>query len=81
MHLIWSVLTGLVVGLIAHTITRGRDPGDLSITAALGMGGALASTYAGDALGVYQAGESVELIGAVIGAALLLVAHQLAAHR
>jgi uncharacterized membrane protein YeaQ/YmgE (transglycosylase-associated protein family) len=45
------------------------------------MGGALASTYAGDALGVYQGRESVELIGAVIGAALLLVAHQLAAHR
>jgi uncharacterized membrane protein YeaQ/YmgE (transglycosylase-associated protein family) len=39
----------------------------------LGIGGSIAATYGGQALGVYKVGESAGFIGAVIGAVVLLI--------
>ena len=43
----------------------------------LGIGGSLAATYGGQALGIYHAGEGAGFIGAVIGAVILLVIYGL----
>ncbi|MNE92759.1 Transglycosylase associated protein [compost metagenome] len=43
------------------------------MTILLGIGGAIAATYGGQALGIYQAGQGAGFIGAVIGAVVLLV--------
>jgi uncharacterized membrane protein YeaQ/YmgE (transglycosylase-associated protein family) len=72
MHLIWTILIGFVAGLIAKAITPGSGPGGFFLTSALGIGGALASTYLGKALGWYQPGQSAGFIGAIVGAIVLL---------
>jgi uncharacterized membrane protein YeaQ/YmgE (transglycosylase-associated protein family) len=43
------------------------------MTILLGVGGSIAATYGGQALGIYQVGETAGFIGAVIGAVVLLV--------
>ena len=77
MHLIWTILIGFVAGLVARAITPGAGPTGFFLTAALGIGGSLAATYNGQALGFYQAGNTAGFIGAVIGAIILLVAYHL----
>ena len=41
------------------------------------IGGSLAATYGGQALGIYKAGEGAGFIGAVIGAVILLVIYNM----
>lgn len=77
MHLIWTILIGFVAGLVAKMLTPGGGPGGFFITAALGIAGSLAATFLGQATGLYAAGQSAGFIGAVIGAALLLLAYHL----
>lgn len=77
MHLIWTILIGFVAGLVAKMLTPGGGPGGFFITAALGIGGSLAATFLGQATGLYAAGQSAGFIGAVIGAALLLLGYHL----
>ena len=78
MHLIWTILIGFVAGLIAKAITPGAGPGGFFLTAALGIGGSLAATFIGQALGWYQPDQSAGFIGAIIGAALLLIVYHFA---
>ena len=73
MELIWTILIGFVVGLLAKFLTPGRDPSGFFITAAIGIGGSLLATFLGRALGFYSPGEPAGFIGAVIGAVILLV--------
>ena len=77
MHLIWTILIGFIAGLVAKMLMPGRDPSGFIITTLLGIGGSLAATYLGQALGWYHSGESAGFIGAVVGAILLLVAYRL----
>jgi uncharacterized membrane protein YeaQ/YmgE (transglycosylase-associated protein family) len=76
MHLIWTILIGFIAGLVAKMLMPGRDPSGFIITTLLGIGGSLAATYLGQALGWYHSGESAGFIGAVVGAILLLVAYR-----
>ncbi|AQV96531.1 GlsB/YeaQ/YmgE family stress response membrane protein [Cupriavidus necator] len=77
MHLIWTILIGFVAGLVAKFLTPGRGPSGFFLTAALGIGGSLAATYLGQMLGWYHQGQSAGFIGAVVGAAILLVLYHL----
>jgi len=45
----------------------------LILTTVLGVAGAFLATYAGQALHLYEPGQSAGFIGAVIGAVVLLV--------
>jgi uncharacterized membrane protein YeaQ/YmgE (transglycosylase-associated protein family) len=47
------------------------------MTILLGIGGSLAATYGGQALGIYQAGQGAGFIGALVGAVVLLVIYGL----
>ena len=76
MHLIWTILIGFIAGLVAKMLTPGKDPSGFIITTLLGIGGSLAATYLGQALGWYHAGESAGFIGAVVGAILLLLLYR-----
>lgn len=73
MSIIWTILIGFVVGLLAKMLTPGRDPTGFFITAAIGIAGSLLATFGGQALGLYQAGEPAGFIGSLIGAIVLLV--------
>jgi uncharacterized membrane protein YeaQ/YmgE (transglycosylase-associated protein family) len=73
MHLLWTVLIGFVVGLLARFLRPGDDKMGIFLTAALGIGGSLIATYAGHALGWYVAGEGAGFLASLVGAIVLLV--------
>ena len=81
MHIIVTIIIGLLVGIVAKLLMPGRDPGGFIITALLGIVGAIVATYLGRALGLYGATESAGFIGAVIGAVVLLAIYRLLAGR
>ncbi len=77
MGIIGTIFIGLIVGLIARFLKPGNDSMGWIMTILLGIGGSLAATYGGQALGIYQAGQAAGFIGAVVGAVILLVIYGL----
>jgi uncharacterized membrane protein YeaQ/YmgE (transglycosylase-associated protein family) len=77
MSIIWTILIGFIVGLLAKFVMPGRDPGGFFITAIIGIVGSLIATYGGKALGIYSGEETAGFIGAFIGAIILLVLYRL----
>lgn len=73
MGILGTIFIGLIVGLIARFIKPGNDSMGWIMTILLGIGGSIAATYGGQALGLYQAGQTAGFIGAVIGAVVLLI--------
>ncbi len=73
MHILWTLLIGLLAGIVAKLITPGKDPGGFIVTTLLGIAGAFVATYLGQMVGWYKAGQSAGFIGAVVGAVLLLI--------
>jgi uncharacterized membrane protein YeaQ/YmgE (transglycosylase-associated protein family) len=77
MHLIWSLIVGLVVGAIAKAIMPGKDPGGLLVTMLLGVAGSIVAGLLGSALGIYRSGDAAPgIIASVIGAVILLAAYR-----
>jgi len=75
MGLIWTILIGFVAGVIAKMMMPGdREPRGFVLTTLLGVVGAFVASYLGQALGWYQPGEGAGLIGAVVGAVIVLFA-------
>ena len=72
MHYVWMAIVGFVVGLIARAILPGDQKLGLILTTVLGIVGSFAAGYIGQALGWYQAGDGAGLIGAVVGAIIIL---------
>jgi uncharacterized membrane protein YeaQ/YmgE (transglycosylase-associated protein family) len=72
MGLLWTIVVGFVVGLIARAIMPGQQVMGIIMTTLLGVGGALLAGYAGQLLGFYRMGEPVGFIGAIVGAFILL---------
>jgi uncharacterized membrane protein YeaQ/YmgE (transglycosylase-associated protein family) len=77
LHLLWIIIIGFVAGAVAKLIMPGKDPGGFLITIALGVLGALMSTFLGKLVGWYKPGESAGFIGAIVGAVILLVIYRL----
>jgi uncharacterized membrane protein YeaQ/YmgE (transglycosylase-associated protein family) len=75
--IIWTIIIGFIVGLLAKLLTPGRDPGGFFITAAIGIAGSLLATYGGQAIGLYRAGEPAGFLGSLVGAIILLVIYHL----
>jgi uncharacterized membrane protein YeaQ/YmgE (transglycosylase-associated protein family) len=71
--IIGTIVIGFIVGLVARFLKPGDDRMGLIMTTLLGIGGSLAATYIGQALGFYQAGQATGFIGATIGAIVILV--------
>lgn len=76
MHLLWTLLIGLIIGAVAKLLMLGRDPGGFFITMAIGVAGSIIATYLGRALGMYREGSSAGFIMSVIGAMLLLLLYR-----
>jgi uncharacterized membrane protein YeaQ/YmgE (transglycosylase-associated protein family) len=82
MSILWTILIGFVAGVIAKFIHPGpNEPQGFILTTLLGIAGAFVATYLGQAMGWYRAGEGAGLIGAVIGALIVLVIWGLLARR
>ncbi|HEY5283867.1 MAG TPA: GlsB/YeaQ/YmgE family stress response membrane protein [Polyangia bacterium] len=77
MHLIWTLIVGLIVGAIAKLLMPGRDPGGVIITMALGIAGAFVAGLIGRTLGLYHARDvGPGVIASVLGAVLLLAVYR-----
>jgi uncharacterized membrane protein YeaQ/YmgE (transglycosylase-associated protein family) len=74
--LIMTILVGFIVGVIAKMIMPGKENMGFITTALLGIAGSVAATYAGKAVGWYNAGEGAGWIGSVVGAFAVLWAYQ-----
>jgi uncharacterized membrane protein YeaQ/YmgE (transglycosylase-associated protein family) len=77
MHILWTIIIGFLAGVVAKFVMPGKDPGGLIVTTLLGIVGALLSTYLGQAVGWYQAGQSAGFIGAIVGAIVLLLLYRI----
>jgi uncharacterized membrane protein YeaQ/YmgE (transglycosylase-associated protein family) len=74
MGFIWTIIIGFVAGVIAKFVMPGsNEPSGFVLTTILGVVGAVVATWLGQALGWYGPGQGAGLIGAVVGAILVLL--------
>jgi len=76
--MLWMIIFGLIVGIVAKLLMPGRDPGGFIITTLLGIAGSVIGGYVGRALGWYRQGEPAGFIMSVLGAILLLAIYHMA---
>ncbi|MBB4261452.1 MULTISPECIES: GlsB/YeaQ/YmgE family stress response membrane protein [unclassified Bradyrhizobium] len=82
MSIIWTIIIGFIAGVIAKLIMPGdNEPSGFILTTILGIAGAFVATYLGQALGWYRPGEGAGLVGAVVGAIIVLFVYGLVAGR
>ena len=72
MQYVWMAVIGFVVGLIARAILPGSQSLGIILTAGLGIAGSFLAGFAGQALGLYTAGQPAGWIASVLGAIVLL---------
>ena len=74
MSIIWTVIIGFLAGVIAKFIMPGdNEPSGFIMTTILGIVGAIVASYLGQALDWYKPGEGAGLVGAVVGAIIVLL--------
>jgi uncharacterized membrane protein YeaQ/YmgE (transglycosylase-associated protein family) len=78
MHILWTLIIGLVVGALAKLFMPGKDPGGIVVTMLLGVAGSLVAGFLGRAFGWYRSpGEGPGIIVSIIGAMILLFIYRL----
>ena len=80
LHIIFIILIGFVVGLVARWITPDPHIAGFWLTVLVGVVGSVIATYGGQALGLYRIGQPAGFIGSVLGAVVLLALVGLFAH-
>lgn len=73
MSIIWTIIIGFVAGVVAKFLMPGpNEPQGFVLTAILGIVGAFVASWLGQALGWYAPGQGAGLIGAIVGAVIVL---------
>jgi uncharacterized membrane protein YeaQ/YmgE (transglycosylase-associated protein family) len=82
-HILWIILIGFLAGVIARLLAPGpNNPTGFILTTLLGIAGAFIATFLGQTIGWYRLDQGAGLIGAVIGAVIVLfVWHRLVVTR
>lgn len=75
MGIIWTIVIGFLAGVIAKFILPGDryEPSGFVLTTILGIIGAFVANFLGQSLGWYGPEDTAGLIGAVIGAIIILL--------
>ncbi len=83
MHIIGVIVIGFVAGIIARFLAPGaNNPAGFILTCLLGIAGAFVATWIGQTVGWYGPDQGAHLIGAVVGAVVILfVWHRLVSAR
>ena len=82
MGILWTIIIGFVAGVIAKFIMPGpNEPAGFVLTTILGIVGAFVATFLGQALGWYTPGQGAGLVGAVVGAIIVLLVYGMVAGR
>lgn len=78
---LWILLIGFVAGTIARLLMPGPNtPKGFILTTVLGVAGAFLASYIGDSAGLYRPHEFAGIIGAAVGAMIILfIWHRLVA--
>jgi uncharacterized membrane protein YeaQ/YmgE (transglycosylase-associated protein family) len=79
MHILITLIIGLIIGALAKLVMPGRDPGGIIVTSLLGIAGAFVAGALGHSLGWYAIGEGPGLLASVLGSVLLLALYRLVA--
>ncbi len=75
LHILWAILTGFVIGLLARAIMPGADHMGFLLTTALGIGGSLVGGFVGGLVSKPKEGAPFHPAGflmSVVGAVILL---------
>jgi uncharacterized membrane protein YeaQ/YmgE (transglycosylase-associated protein family) len=82
-HILWIIVIGFVAGVIARLLAPGpNNPNGFILTTLLGIAGAFIATFVGQTIGWYRLDQGAGLIGAVIGAVVVLfIWHRLVSTR
>ena len=73
MSILWTIIIGFVAGVVAKFLMPGpNEPSGFILTTILGIVGAVVASYLGQGLGLYGPGEGAGLIGAIVGAVVVL---------
>jgi uncharacterized membrane protein YeaQ/YmgE (transglycosylase-associated protein family) len=71
--MIWTIIVGLIAGIVAKFIMPGpNEPSGFIMTAILGIVGSFVAGYLGQAMGFYAPGEGAGIIGSIVGAIIVL---------
>src|SRR5215813_2433012 len=81
MHILITLIVGLIVGALAKLVMPGKDPGGIIVTILLGIAGSFIAGAIGRSLGWYQVGDGPGIIASVIGAVILLAIYRLFTRR
>lgn len=74
MWILWTIIIGFIAGVIAKFLVPGRnEPQGFILTTILGIVGAFVATWLGQAMHLYGPNDGAGLIGAVVGAIIVLV--------
>jgi uncharacterized membrane protein YeaQ/YmgE (transglycosylase-associated protein family) len=72
-NIIWIIVIGFVAGFIARLLSSGpNNPTGFILTTVLGIAGAFLATMLGQMVGWYRLDQGAGLIGATVGALLVL---------
>jgi len=76
MHILITLIIGLVVGALAKLIMPGKDPGGIIVTMLIGIAGSFIAGLLGHALGWYKVGDGPGIIASVVGSVILLAIYR-----
>jgi len=72
-NIIWIIIIGFIAGIIARFLSSGpNEPKGFILTTLLGIAGAFLATFIGQTVGWYRLDQGAGLIGATVGALLVL---------
>jgi len=74
--MLWTILIGLVIGLVARFLMPGRDPMGFILTTVLGIVGAWLASFLGQQAGWYLPGQPASFLAAVFGAIIVLAIYR-----
>lgn len=81
MHLIGTLIIGLIIGALAKLIMPGKDPGGIIVTILIGIVGSFIGGFLGRITGLYQPDQPAGWFMSLIGALILLGLYRLIAKR
>jgi uncharacterized membrane protein YeaQ/YmgE (transglycosylase-associated protein family) len=73
LNILWIIVIGFVAGFVARLLAPGaNNPGGFILTTIIGIAGAFLATFIGQAVGWYRLDQGAGLIGATVGAVVVL---------
>ena len=82
MSILWTIIIGFIAGIIAQFLMPGpNEPSGFILTTILGIVGAFVATFLGQAMGWYGPNEGAGIIGAIVGAIIVLAIYGFVARR